>query len=140
MAEPAFSAIHHLTLNVRDLERSERWYADVLGLVRLRAFEQPAFSRVIMQHPAGAFTVGLNRFHDPAGDVDFDERHTAGLDHFALQVPDRETLDAWLARLEQHGVTHSEIKPGAAPGAFLIAFRDPDNIQIEVYVPPRTAG
>lgn len=136
MSEPSLSGIHHLTLNVRDLEQSAQWYADVLGLERLRTFDHAGFHRVILRHPTAQFTIGLNRFDEPDGDGEFNERHTAGLDHFALLVPDRDTLDAWVVRFEQLGVAHSEVHPAAAPGSFLVAFRDPDNIQIEVFSLP----
>ena len=33
-AAPALGGYHHIGLTVRDVERSEAWYAETLGLVR----------------------------------------------------------------------------------------------------------
>ena len=38
-----------------------------------------------------------------------------------------------MERLDAAGVEHSGIKETPATGSFLIAFRDPDNLQLEVY-------
>lgn len=132
MSEPKLSGFHHVTLNVHDVERSERWYRDVLGFTRLSSVVNDAFTRVIMRHPEGGLVLALNRHDAPPGAEPFDERR-AGLDHLAFQVPDREALDDWASRFDERGVPHSEIKAAAVPGAFLIVFRDPDDIQLEVF-------
>lgn len=129
-----WSGYHHVTINVRDVAASEHWYREVLGFTRLTEYRTDAFERVILRAPNGAGTLGINRHAAPQGEP-FDERRT-GLDHLAFQAPDREALEAWLQRFETLGVTHSEIKPAAVPGAFLIVFRDPDNIQLELFAPP----
>jgi hypothetical protein len=49
-----------------------------------------------------------------------------------VSVPDIEDLRAWKRRFEDHGVDHSEIKK-TGTGAAMITFRDPDNIQIELF-------
>lgn len=67
----------------------------------------------------------------------FSERRT-GLDHLAFQVSNREQLEAWIARFDAHGVVHSEIKAAAIPGTFLVVFRDPDGIQLELFAPVQT--
>ena len=64
-----------------------------------------------------------------SGDA-FSEFRT-GMDHIAFAVKDRTELEAWKARFERLRVTHSEIKPSVM--GELHAFRDPDNIQYEVY-------
>jgi len=140
MTQAELVGIHHLTVNVRDLERSQQWYVDVLGFVALRTVEQPAFRRVILSHPVGGFILGLNQPAAPTGNEPFDERHTAGLDHFALQVPDQTALDGWITRLDELGVQHSEVHSAGFPGTFLITLRDPDNIQIELFVLPAPTG
>ena len=63
----------------------------------------------------------------------FDERRT-GLDHLSFAVADRLGLEAWRARLDEHGVVHSDIVSGSAGD--LIPFRDPDNIALELYTRP----
>jgi glyoxylase I family protein len=133
------SGIHHVTLNVHDVERSEGWYKEVLGFARVTSYDGPGFHRVILRHPDCGVVLGLNRHDDAEGAQPFNERRT-GLDHVALQAPDRGALDGWVSRFEALGVPHSEVKPGAIPGSFLVVFRDPDNVQLEVFAPATTAG
>ncbi len=73
--------------------------------------------------------MGLMCHEDRAGDR-FDER-SVGLDHFALAVRDRATLEEWVRHLDQLGVAHSGIKD--ENGGPLITLRDPDNIQVELW-------
>jgi glyoxylase I family protein len=76
--------------------------------------------------------IGLTRHDHAEGDAEFSERRT-GLDHLAFGVDRRDDLVAWVARLDAAGVTHSGIKETPATGSSLVAFRDPDDIQLEVY-------
>lgn len=123
---------HHLTLNVQDVDRSEKWYAEVLGFERLAAFDTETFTRVLLRHPGSGAILGLNRHTAAVGGEPFDERR-AGLDHVALGVPDRAALDAWVDRFDALGVLHSGVKPGTSPGSWLVTFRDPDGLQLEVF-------
>ncbi|MGE5288298.1 MAG: VOC family protein [Micromonosporaceae bacterium] len=132
MNQPTLSGLHHVTLNVHDIERSERWYSEVLGFTRVTAYATGTFQRVILRNPESGVVLGLNRHTGPVAVEPFDERRP-GLDHLALQVPDRGTLDAWVSRFDELNVTHSEVKPGAIPGSFLVVFRDPDDLQLEVF-------
>lgn len=131
---PTHEGIHHVTLNVLDVARSERWYGDVLGFERLAGFETEDFARVILRHPRSGAVLGLNRHTAAVAGEPFDERR-AGLDHVALRVTDRAALDAWVDRFRELGVLHSEVKPGATPGSWLVTFRDPDGLQLEVFAP-----
>lgn len=136
MTEPAaWSGVHHLTINVQDVAASERWYSDVLGFDRLTEWETENFRRVLLRHPASGMVLGLNRHTSPEAAEPFDERR-AGLDHLALHVADRAALEAWVARFDALGVTHSGIQPAGTPGSALVVFRDPDGIQLEVFAPP----
>ena len=132
MNQATLSGFHHVTVNVQDLERSERWYNQVLGFTRVTAYATGGFQRVIMRHPESGAVLNLNHHTGPIAAEPFDERR-AGLDHLALAVPDRGTLDAWVSRFDEFNVTHSQVKPGAIPGSFLIVFRDPDDLQLEVF-------
>jgi len=67
----------------------------------------------------------------------FDER-AVGLDHFALRVPDRAALEAWAKHLDHLGVEHSGVQE--EQGGPLIVFRDPDNIQLELWALDPTLG
>ena len=137
MTEPTISAIHHVAINVHDLEQSERWYSDVLGFGRLGPFAGDGFQRVLLRHPSGV-VLGLTKHDAPEAAVPFSERRT-GLDHLGFQVADRDQLEAWIARFDELGVVHSEIKHTPLTGSYLVAFRDPDDIQLELYAPGQAA-
>jgi glyoxylase I family protein len=131
---PRHEGFHHLTLNVQDVERSEKWYAEVLGFERLAGYETGDFARVILRHPGSGAILGLNRHAAAVAGEPFDERR-AGLDHLALGVRDRDALEAWVARFDALAIPHSGVKPAATPGSLLVTFRDPDGLQLEVFAP-----
>ena len=127
-----FAGIHHIAINVRDLERSVQWYRDVLDFAPLFPYDTDQFTRRIVRHPSGA-VLGITTHNHPDADTEFSERRT-GLDHIAFAVESQEQLEAWAARLDAAGIPHSGVKITPATGSALIAFRDPDDIQLEFYV------
>jgi glyoxylase I family protein len=128
----SFLAIHHIAINVRDVDRSVRWYSDVLGFAPLFPYDTDQFARRIMRHPSGV-VLGITKHNHADADAEFSERRP-GLDHLAFAVASEDDLQAWAARLEAAGVTHSGVTITPATGSALLAFRDPDNIQLEMYV------
>jgi len=129
--------IHHFGLTVRDVESSAAWYVEVLGFRRVGEFESPngAFRKVFLCHGGLRARLGLTE-HQDGGQKLFDETRV-GLDHVAFEVPDREELDAWASRLAAAAVVHSPIAPAnSSPGAAVLVFRDPDNIQLELFFDP----
>jgi glyoxylase I family protein len=62
-----------------------------------------------------------------------DERRV-GLDYFSLQVANLEELERWVGHLDVCGVAHSGIID--ATWGPTVVFRDPDNIQLELFVHP----
>jgi glyoxylase I family protein len=132
MTDAQLTGLHHVAINVRDLERSVRWYTDVLGFSVLFPYDTDDFTRRIMRHPSGV-VLGLTRHSSADGDAEFNERRT-GLDHLAFGVESTDQLDQWAARLDAAGVEHSGVKVTPTTGSALVAFRDPDGIQLEFYV------
>ena len=66
----------------------------------------------------------------------FDETRI-GLDHLSFGVTDRAELDAWVTRLEAARAQYSRITTAnSIPGAAVVVFRDPDNIQLEDLLRP----
>jgi glyoxylase I family protein len=128
------TGIHHLGLTVRDVDASAAWYEEVLGFQRVGGHAAPdgARRKVFLRHDGLRVRVGLTQHRD--GDRQpFDETRV-GLDHLAFGVADRAELERWAARLMDHGVTHSPIAPAnSIPGALVLVFRDPDNIQLELF-------
>ena len=131
------TGLHHLGLTVSDAERSARWYEAVLGFERVGGFGDTAAPRqkVFLRHPGFDIRLGLVEHHGAAKDR-FDETR-AGLDHLAFEVPTHADVEAWEARLHDLGVPTSPIAASnSIPGATLLVFRDPDNIQLEIYTDP----
>jgi len=129
--------IHHLGLTVRDVDASAAWYVEVLGFRRVGEFASADGSRrkVFLRHDGLDARLGLTQHRDNDGGA-FDETRV-GLDHLAFAVSDRAELDRWAQRLTDASVTHSPIdQANSIPGAYVLVFRDPDNIQLELFADP----
>ena len=124
---PAFAGVNHVALSVTDLERSTRFYTEVLGL--LVALDL-GHGRVLLDRASG-FSVALLRHPDGVGSP-FSERQT-GLDHLGLAAGSRDDLVAWQERFEELGVTHSPIQDTEL--GHHLNFRDPDGIALELQAP-----
>ena len=128
---PAITGISHVDLSVTDLERSDAWYRELLGAVPLFGGRNDAHGLDVryLVEPQSMVIIGLEQ-HDANEGSAVDERRV-GLDHLAFNVGTRAELDAWLARLDELGITHSGISE-EDPWDVLV-FRDPDNIQLEFF-------
>ena len=120
---------HHLSLSVTDLARSTAWYQAVLGVEVIGEVEGKTFRRVRLRSPGDGVTLTLT-CHDQQPDGPFDERRV-GMDHVALAVAPG-SVPAFLAHFDELGVEHSQMRE-YEEGVATITFRDPDNIQLEVF-------
>ena len=125
----AVGGVHHLRLTVRDPARSRDFYTSVLGLHVIAQFG-PSF---IVGNDR--FFIGLGPAADPAQaptDDRFNENRV-GLDHVSFHVGSRAELDAAVRMFDERGIPHGEIVDlGDAFRLYILAFRDPDNIQLEL--------
>ena len=121
---PELAGIDHASLSVTDLDRSERFYTEVLGLLRLADF---GTVRILLHRPT-SFLLALVR-HTAAYGERFTELCT-GLDHLGFGVSSRAELVAWERRLDALGVEYTPIRDMEF-GAHL-NFRDPDHIALEL--------
>jgi glyoxylase I family protein len=122
-----FAGVAHVALTVTDLDVSQRFYTEVLGLVVVL---DKGDGRVCM-HPGTGFVLALLR-HDDARGGPFSELST-GLDHLGLVASSRADLEAWQRRFDEHGVTYTPIRD-MEMGSHL-NFRDPDGIALEFWIP-----
>ena len=126
---PAIDGFGHIDFTVTDADRSVEWWKRVLGFELVNITETDAYKRRTMLNASSGIAVTLMTHSSMASDR-FDER-AVGLDHFALRVPDRATLEAWAKRLDDLEVENSGVQE--ENGGPLIVFRDPDNIQLELW-------
>jgi catechol 2,3-dioxygenase-like lactoylglutathione lyase family enzyme len=133
---PDITGYHHVSLTVPDIDKSTSWYCEVLGFSKVKDFERDGYRKVLLMHPSSATGFGFTDHGARASGDSFTEYRT-GMDHLAFTVADRATLEAWRDHFEANGVEHSEIKPSAMGD--VIIFRDPDNVQLEVYAPYPTS-
>jgi catechol 2,3-dioxygenase-like lactoylglutathione lyase family enzyme len=123
------SGVHHLTLRVRDLERSRAFYRDVLGLELDQDF---AGEKVRFRIPGATCRLVL---HPPVTGTPVDDRfdeHRIGLDHIALGVEAASDLTE-LARLLIDAGLPADLHHDRS-GAPMLTFRDPDNVQWELFL------
>jgi glyoxylase I family protein len=144
MASVTRASAHHIALTVTDVDASVRWYEDVFGIrFQMDAPHEGGVGKLLADENFELVIV-LHRHDNNDGGL-FAET-TTGLDHVGFAVPTRGDLVAWQDHLEGHGVARSEAadKPltqspiaDTVYGSILV-FRDPDNIQLELFAPPGT--
>ncbi|MGI8753201.1 MAG: VOC family protein [Acidimicrobiales bacterium] len=133
----ATSAYAHVRLTVTDIDRSRAFYDDVFGLPV--AFEVPEDADEATREQLGflfggvIYQLGNSLFGlRPVANDAFDEDRV-GLDHVSFAVASRADLDAAAGVLDARGVAHEDVKDIGA--GYLLEFRDPDNIALELFAP-----
>jgi catechol 2,3-dioxygenase-like lactoylglutathione lyase family enzyme len=112
------SGLDHVVLHVNDVQRSKKFYTEILGMTPYRETDRQVFLH------AGHQGVALFKSEDGAS-------LTAGndLNHLALNVASG-TYEELKAELEQHGVAVSG-RPG---DDHCIYFQDPDGHRLQLMV------
>lgn len=118
--------IGHLVLNVSDVERSAKFYRDVVGfeLARMRPDRSGAFLTCGVVHH------NLALFKAPAGSRPA-EKGQIGLNHFAFQVDDYRALQQAHGRLVEAGAVIDHIVDHGMTRS--VYFLDPDGLMMELY-------
>jgi glyoxylase I family protein len=133
-------AIHHLRLTVTDIDRSRKFYTELLGFdvaVGAPESEDPKsdptypilWGGVVMAR--GNYLPGLRPV--AAKNDRFDEDRV-GLD-LSFSVESRAALNEAIVVLDNHKVPHGEPRELPSFGICVLSFRDPDNIQLELTSP-----
>ena len=128
---PNIAGAHHVGFTVTDADRSAAWYQDLFEMQLLFSVDEDDVKLRVLAHPASEWILGV-REYPQRPDGPFDEQRT-GLDHLAFTVTSRGELEAWESELERRGIPCSPIKETHI--GTLITLRDPDNIQLELWVP-----
>ena len=129
----ATGLVHHLTLTVTDLKRSEAFYSELLGFKKIADLSP---TRMIMTNNGAVLALSLPPDPSWALRNDAFNENRVGLDHVSFNVGSRSALDEAIELFDAHGVSHGEVKDlGEAFGICVLAFRDPDNIQLELTAP-----
>ncbi len=108
---------------------SERLETIVVTGSRIRRVDFDHRTMIVLVHRPTRLIVGLNQ-HQESPEARFDERRV-GLDHVGFAVENRDDLDTWQAHLAALDVEHSPVEDTDAGSA--LVFRDPDNIQLEMW-------
>jgi len=127
----SISGGHHIALTVRDADRSAEFYRDLLGMQIVMSGKDESVKFRVLACPNSGWVLGVREYAGGARDG-FDELRT-GLDHFAFGVASRAELEAWERELETREIVYSPI--AETPIGSVIVFRDPDNIQLEFWLP-----
>jgi len=119
--------VGHVHLKVSDLDRSEAFYRDALGL---EVTERVGASFVFMSFGSSHHHLALQGHPDaPAPDPE-----GLGLYHFAIEVDDEAELAGAVDRLRAAGIQFAAVDHGISKSIY---FSDPDGHGVEVYCDTR---
>ncbi|MSP14892.1 MAG: bleomycin resistance protein [Chloroflexi bacterium] len=120
--------LHHIIMTVSNLERSRAFYGDLLGFKISGSPEEGYFLFI-----AGGVMFFFGLSHHPIPEDRFSE-FRIGLDHLSFKAPSMEILQNIANNLKMAGVPTQGVETYAPTGTPYVAFRDPDNIQLEYWL------
>jgi quercetin dioxygenase-like cupin family protein/catechol 2,3-dioxygenase-like lactoylglutathione lyase family enzyme len=122
-AQPTFASVHHVSLHVTDVRRSEKWYADTLGFIRADGdIADDGTGHVVLLHPASGSLVTLATAEQPR------------VEHVAFACADRDALVDWHKSLTERECQLGTITDATYGSGFVL--RDPDGLEMELFAPP----
>jgi glyoxylase I family protein len=129
----AFPGYAHVAVTISDIEVSRPWYTKLFGADPVLDEDTGPFRHTVWALPGGTL-YSLHFFKKDLAKPGPADEFRQGLDHVGFAVPNRSALEEWAKRLDELGIEHGKIVD-ASYGSGL-AFRDPDNIQLEFFAPP----
>jgi glyoxylase I family protein len=144
MNTPQAPHLHHVALTVTDLAASVDWYSAVFGIRHQLDVPHPGGIGKVLADDSRQLSIALHA-HDTSGGESFAETRT-GLDHVGFMLPTRSDLERWQEHLASLGVERADdaeqplTQSPIADESYgsVLVFRDPDNIQLELFAPPAT--
>ena len=122
------SGLHHIVLTIAQAERSRTFYRDLLG------FDTTDMSGDGFSFQAGGVAIFLLKPSQHILGDRFNE-FRVGLDHLSFSAPNKEALHELAEKLIAAGVDTKGVEQFAPTGNWYVAFRDPDHIQLEYWLP-----
>jgi lactoylglutathione lyase len=136
----------HVGLQVAELERSRRYYRDIVGLVEIerQVRGDPYLGHVtgypgvklhisMMQEPASGIVLKLLEYRGVSGTPIDAATANPGTLHVSLQVDDVDAIHA-RAIAAGHGAVNDPVTPTSGPwlGGRVVYLIDPDGIRVEL--------
>lgn len=137
----AVAHVDHLDLVVSSLDRSVRFYRELLGPLGWRWVHEVEGERGETIHYLfrrdGRGSIGLRARQSQSGSAH--DRYAVGVHHVAINGGSRRAVDRAARWAREHGV---EIESGPqeyaySPGYYAVFLYDPDGIKIEIVTRPR---
>lgn len=129
-------SLDHVTLVVRDLERSRRFYVETLGMLDV---PRPGFSFAGSWFQAGSTQIHLIRQHEESGPAGIhvpDHLASSRTHHFAFLVDDASSAAECIQSSGYKVVSGPKSRPDGAVQLFV---EDPDGHVVELCQPPAAA-
>lgn len=129
------TGLDHIVLTVSNMERSRQFYGDILGfdVQQIPAdFPDPTYAGSCYFY-AGPVEIFLVKHAHTAAEDRFSE-FRVGLDHLSFKAPSEAALHAFANKLKAAGVDTQGVQVFAGRVQY-VSFRDPDNIQLEYWLP-----
>jgi glyoxylase I family protein len=137
-------AIHHIALNVQDMDKSRCFYGQILGLPELRGMEIPAtLKELVAAGKVANFRLPNGLILDLFWEPQLSPPHSdpsqqfTRLSHLAFDIAP-ELFDAAVAVLQAHEVLIDH-GPVSRPTGRGIYFYDPDGLLLEIRCNPVSA-
>lgn len=122
-----------MALTVSDTARSKDFFMNMLGFDHIVDLGP----KVLLTN--GATVLAINPPPDASQSIDGDSfsEHRIGLDHVSLTVESLSVLEEAVKLFDENGISHGDINDLSPHGLpiYVLAFRDHDNIQLELTAP-----
>ena len=136
----------HISFTVRDVERSLKFYRDIVGLLvvsdqqpgqahhaRLTGFAGARLRTVSLALPGVSTKIGLVQYIEPAGKVQDLATNHIGDAHICLEVADiHKIYEDWRAKGAHFKSEPVQSSSGVNRGGFTVYVSDPDGITLQL--------